>query len=268
MVVRAYNAQGVANTLWAYATMGREPGERAMGLLEGRVEEVVREYNAQGVEITLWAYATMGREPGERVMGLLEGHAVFLKSQFSRDHRIGLVQLHQCMLSFSLQHSSDESQRANLLQLRNAFGSACRDEFFKLRVSPSETQKVVCRALCRMGLIVVEEARCPRSGYSIDMLAREPCPSAGAHGELPAKAAAEWAVEFDGPQHFLKSGSPTGSTLLKRRHLKMLGYSVVSVPYWEWEKVRGDEASQEVYLWSKIRASPPHRLSSTTASSS
>jgi hypothetical protein len=25
------------------------------------------------------------------------------------------------------------------------------------------------------------------------------------------------------------------STLLKRRHLSMLGYQVISVPYWDWE---------------------------------
>lgn len=38
--------------LWAYATMGRGPGERVMGMLEGRVGEVVREYNAQDVANT------------------------------------------------------------------------------------------------------------------------------------------------------------------------------------------------------------------------
>ena len=109
-----------------------------------------------------------------------------------------------------------------------------------------------------MGLSVVEEARCPRSGYSIDMLAREPSPSADAHRESAARPTAGWAVEFDGPSHFLASKLPTGATLLKRHHLQLLGYSLVSVPYWEWDEVRGDTASEEAYLRSKISASFVH----------
>ena len=34
-----FNAQNVANTLWAYATMGREPGAGVMRELEGRVRD-------------------------------------------------------------------------------------------------------------------------------------------------------------------------------------------------------------------------------------
>ncbi len=32
-----------------------------------------------------------------------------------------------------------------------------------------------------------------------------------------------WTVEFDGPSHFLASGSPTGATMLNRRHLQLMG---------------------------------------------
>jgi len=223
-----------------------------MGLLEGRVGEVVREYNAQEVANTLWAYATMGREPGGRVMMLLEGQAVLLKAHFDRQ---ALRQVHQYLLSCSLVNSSPVSRRASLSQLRNALGPACQDEFVKSPVHPSKSQQQVRRALCGMGLSVEEEARCPRSGYSIDMLVREPSPSADAHGESAATATAEWAVEFDGPSHFLASGSPTGATLLKRRHLQLLGYRLVSVLYWEWGRVQGDKASEETYLRSKLAAS-------------
>ena len=34
--------------------------------LERRAEAIAGEFNTQGVATTLWAYATMGREPGER----------------------------------------------------------------------------------------------------------------------------------------------------------------------------------------------------------
>jgi len=60
------NAQALANTLcslWAYAMMGREPGEGVMvtRLLEGRAEASAGTLNAQALANTLWAYVTMGR---------------------------------------------------------------------------------------------------------------------------------------------------------------------------------------------------------------
>ncbi len=50
-----FTSQGVANTLWAYASMGMKPGERLMGLLEGRAEAISGEFTTQEVASTLWA---------------------------------------------------------------------------------------------------------------------------------------------------------------------------------------------------------------------
>ena len=44
-----FNAQDVANTLWAYATMGREPGAGLMRKLEGRAEALAGTFNAQEI---------------------------------------------------------------------------------------------------------------------------------------------------------------------------------------------------------------------------
>ena len=43
------NSQDVANTLWAYVTMGRETREGLMRELEGRAEAVAGTLNAQDV---------------------------------------------------------------------------------------------------------------------------------------------------------------------------------------------------------------------------
>ena len=43
----------------------------------------------------------------------------------------------------------------------------------------------------------------------------------------------EVAVEVDGPSHFVGQ-TPTGATALKRRQLRAAGWSLVVVPYWEW----------------------------------
>ena len=83
----------------------------------------------------------------------------------------------------------------------------------------------------------MDDVRCPKSGYSIGMLVH-------AHDnalETGSKRSSGrvWAVDFDGPSHFLASGVPKGATLLKRRHLELLGHDLVSVSYWEWDGCNG-----------------------------
>ena len=59
------------------------------------------------------------------------------------------------------------------------------------------------------------------SGYSIDMF-------------VPAHALA---IEVDGPSHFdWKGRRPLGATLMKRRHLRLLGLRLLSVSFLEWEE--------------------------------
>jgi hypothetical protein len=50
-----FNAQDVANTLWAYAKMERTPGAGLMRVLEGRAEALANTFNAQDGANTLWA---------------------------------------------------------------------------------------------------------------------------------------------------------------------------------------------------------------------
>jgi hypothetical protein len=42
--------------------MGRQPGERVMGLLEGRAEAISGEFKPQAVHQMRFAYQTMGRK--------------------------------------------------------------------------------------------------------------------------------------------------------------------------------------------------------------
>ena len=48
-----FNPQAVANTRWAYATMGREPGAGLLRVLEGRAEALADTFNTQEVANTL-----------------------------------------------------------------------------------------------------------------------------------------------------------------------------------------------------------------------
>ena len=59
--------QAIANTLWAYATLGKRPGAGVVGALEGRLRAVAGESNPQAIANTLWAYARLGRSEERRV---------------------------------------------------------------------------------------------------------------------------------------------------------------------------------------------------------
>jgi hypothetical protein len=61
-------------------------------------------------------------------------------------------------------------------------------------------------------------------------------------------------IEVDGPSHFINREA-TGSTLLKCRQVNTLdGIHIVSVPYWEWDKLGNDRAKKQMYLRSKLDA--------------
>jgi len=203
-----FNAQGVANTLWAYATMGRAPGAGVMRALEGRAEAVAGTFNALEVANTLWAYATMGREPGTGLMRELEGRAEALAGAFNAQNMANLLwaacvffllvdpgqrwrwvhTLVQRLVSLGEAASFNTAQPCQVHQffvgcsveprLRMeavndmcALKETCREAFECAKSAPSVTQQQVSQTLRRLGLSVEDEARCPKSGYSIDMLA-------------------------------------------------------------------------------------------------
>jgi hypothetical protein len=136
-------------------------------------------------------------------------------------------------------------QRVEAINDMQSLTDACRQAFFGAPLDPSATQQQVSETLRHIGLSVEDEVRCPKSGYSIDMLVHDKLWGALVIGGERSSSARTWAVEYDGPKHFLASGAPTGATLLKRRHLELMGHALVIVGHWEWNGCRGfDERVQ------------------------
>ena len=52
-----------------------KPIENLLLALEQRAEAISGEFNSQHIANTLWAFATLGRKPGERMIGQMEGRA-------------------------------------------------------------------------------------------------------------------------------------------------------------------------------------------------
>jgi hypothetical protein len=61
------------------------------------------------------------------------------------------------------------------------------------------------------------------------------------------------AIEADGPWHFIQPGNTLeGGTLFRNRALAARGYAVLSIPYWEWQQLRGADSKQQ-YLLAKLQ---------------
>jgi hypothetical protein len=243
-----FNSQDIANTMWAYATMGTMPGERLMGKLEGRAEAISGEFNSQGIANTLWAIC-------------------FFCVQFNRSPRFccslssslppldfvdqkHLCQLHQVFISCDIIEGLHANLSVSVQTLKETLGPSCQAAFIGVPIHPSASQQEVSDTLRGMGLSVEDEFRCPKSGYSIDMRVHD----MRVNTKSCTWVAAGWAVEFDGPSHFLTCRLPVGGTLMKRRHLELLGYNVVSLPFWEWGQMTGCNERKE-YLRGKLHIS-------------
>ena len=105
-------------------------------------------------------------------------------------------------------------------------------------VTTSKLQKQVAKTLKNMGVHVSEEDILEDSGFVVDI----------------RLANHKVVIEVDGPSHFLQADEGAkgagrgissrsesgprmnGSTLLKHRLLTQLGWTVVHVPYFEWDQ--------------------------------
>ena len=166
------------------------------------------------------------------------------------DDQKSLFQLHQVFISCDMIGGLHPELALSVQTLKRKLGSSCQAAFIGLSVHPSASQLQVSDTLRGMGLSVEDEFRCAKSGYSIDMRVHD----MRVNAKSSTGVAAGWAVEFDGPSHFLSCRLPVGGTLMKRRHLELLGYIVVSLPFWEWDQLTGSDERKE-YLRGKLHIS-------------
>jgi len=111
----------------------------------------------------------------------------------------------------------------------------CHEVFIDRDPTPSIFQDDVVAHLSSIGLEPKEEVLMG-SGYRMDAIV-----------EVNGKT---FGVEVDGPYHFIGSSkSPLARTILKRRQVPSIdGIELVSVPYWEWDKLGKDQVKKQEYL--------------------
>jgi len=220
---REFKPQNVANVLWALATMGEKADRKILEAMLNQATATAGEFNPQNVANVLWALAVMDDVSYQDTAVLIDRLAariLDLRDQFDIQ---GITQLHQWLLSCELGLASGASLPESVARMKQEMGEACLQAFSGRSTRDSQLQRDVAAALrsAVSEVEIEEEYRDARSGYSIDVVVRRRS-AAGTSGgaKVLEEPAAVWAVEVDGPSHFLEDGrTPSGSTLLKRRQL-------------------------------------------------
>jgi hypothetical protein len=252
-----FNPQDVSNVLWGLATMGERADRGLLEAMQRRATATAGHFNPQAVANVLWALAVMGQGGSVGTLDVLIDFFAARIHDVSGQLTVEVkFQLHQWLLSCDLGLVAGASLPSGVARVKQKMGEECLQAFSGHVTRDSRLQRDVAAALRRVvsETEIVEEYRDARSGYSIDVLVRRgPAASSTGGGGSLEEPAGDWAVEVDGPFHFLGDGrTPSGGTLLKRKQLGQLGYTVVAVPFWEWNALRGEEAKRR-YLEDKLR---------------
>jgi hypothetical protein len=223
------NPQDIANLLWAYATVG-VIDHHLFTSFAPAVKSVLGQCNSQALTNIAWAYAVANvNDPSLFNSDFI----VALHAKANDFVTEDCFQLHQWQLW------QDEIKSG--INLPPVLCEKCRKAFLSQSYQSSIFQDDVISVLSSIGLRPKEE-ELTSSGYRLDAIVEVNGTKVG--------------IEVDGPSHFVNR-EPTGSTLLKRRQVSTLdGIHIVSVPYWEWDKLGKDLVKKQDYLRSKLGLHP------------
>ena len=129
----------------------------------------------------------------------------------------------------------------------------------------SKLQKEVEAALLRAGYGALREHLTDDGLFSVDIMVTEAPDAVGADNvESSESAAGEGhhavrsamaALQVDGPTHFTACSllRPLGATLLNRSLLSRRVPNLISVPFFEWDRLGGDPSRQVAYIKAVLR---------------
>jgi len=216
-----FNPQDISNFLWSFATNG-QVDEHLFSSLISSVKENLDKYNKQELSNIAWAYSVSNVDAPSIFNNKFITACLRKEDEFELE---ALLQFYQWQLW-------QEEIKSNI-SLPSPFQKRCHQAFISQEISPSTFQDDVVSILSSIGIQPQEEVLL-KSGYRIDAVV-----------EVNGR---QIAVEVDGPSHFI-GRDPIGKTILKHRQVAALdGMKVVSIPYWEWDKLEKDSNKKEEYL--------------------
>lgn len=214
----------VVGVLWAYASAGQAcEYERIYAQLAPRAWRMLEMFSPRELSDVAWAYAVADAD-SPRVFGekfreaCLDGSAEFSDDELRRLH---VWQMWQ-----------EEMRSGDILPA--SLPERCLAAFSSLEYEPPELAGGVVAALESMGFNP-DKGAVTQLGHHLDVAV-----------ECDGRRVG---ILLDGPSALAKNGDPTGDTVLRRRQVASLeGMDVVSLPFWEWEALGGDERKEKLYL--------------------
>ena len=204
--------------------LGWQAGEGAMRCaLEGAAVRVAPSMNAQDVANALWALATLGWQATTRMAAVYEqvAEALFHDTPLSQVSTVHLSQLLQAHMATQFLGLGLITLPPSMLQ---AAVRAYREQARKVTVSNG--QREVGESLRRLGVSHELEYITADGLFSIEL----------------AIVDRRVALEFDGPSHFTRNTlEPLGHSRLRDRLLSAMGWQVVSIPFFDWDKLHQPE---------------------------
>ena len=203
------------------------------GALEAAAVRVASSMSAQAVANTIWGLATLGWHASSDLSAVLQQ----LVDSFAQER--GPTQLCTVDLSQLLQaHLASQFLGLGLITLPPSMLEVAvktyREEARKVTVSNG--QREVGESLRRLGIPHELECITADGLFSIDL----------------AIVDRRIALEFDGPSHFTKNTmEPLGHTRLRDRLLSAMGWRVVSIPFFEWDRLHQTE-QRDAYVERRV----------------
>ena len=195
-------------------------------------EDRLGDFNEQVFASVVWAFAVADVR---HLAFLTACHAHALTLDLSSQHPMVLSKLHQWQLWAALECTPADERQLLPPPLRQR----CREAMETGANHASQLQRAVGYTLASLRPGFEEEVIELRTSYSLDL----------------ALQSLRVAVEVDGPSHFVQDARgahwPNGPTLLKQRLLRAAGWRLVSVPFFEWNRLEGREAQRD-YLQRKL----------------
>jgi hypothetical protein len=243
---RDMNSQAVANTLRSYATLNRTPGDETWAALETAAVRVARDMNSQAVANTVFAYATLSilhdvAHPAcyaalwELVCGL--------KARDFSDEELCML-FHVHLMHHSASRSVTVAHPAWLLvEARDAWMRSVKDDN-----TVSRGHRSLARVFDELEVRHEVERQTDDGYFSIDIY-------------LPDY---DVAVEFDGPTHYYNTSESsstlrgastttrTAKTELRDFFLAKQCAKVVTVPWFELDKLEGSPEKRRLYVKEKL----------------
>jgi hypothetical protein len=234
--------QQLSNLLWAVAVLEPQRHQQTFLQMSGAVLGRLDTFNAQDLSNAAWALAVVAGD-----CDWLKDAAPHFLCAAIKDHGCltheGRAQLFQFFFVCGLYDGEaaqklDPSSTRLLMDCKETFQQASQQS------RDSELQRSVCRALESTGWFrsVLYEHYTADKLFGIDIAVQ--------------KEDGRWvAVEVDGPSHYTstKPYQLVGATVLRNRMLARTGWTVVSIPFYEWYGVVGAETGRKIgYLRRKF----------------